>query len=125
LTVRLSHCKHHFDWQVTRQLEEELLVQPFVAPVTGNLAELRYWQFCDQQGAVLCSIDLQEFWGDVGACIGIEREKLQGVLREGVLLGWQLRLLNTFHSLVAPGFRIYQNWIVKRPIGRIPPQSQL
>jgi hypothetical protein len=104
---------------------EELLVQPFVAPVTGNLAELRYWQFCDQQGAVLCSIDLQEFWGDVGACIGIEREKLQDVLREGVLLGWQLRLLNTFHSLVAPGFRIYQNWIVKRPIGRIPPQSQL
>jgi 3-dehydrosphinganine reductase len=42
-----------------------------------------------------------------------------------VVLGWQLRLLNTFHSLAAPGFRIYQNWIVKRPIGRIPPQSQL
>lgn len=43
-------------------------------------ALLRHWQFCDQHGALLSSIDLQEVWGHVGRCIGIERSKLQEVL---------------------------------------------
>jgi FAD-dependent urate hydroxylase len=46
-------------------------------------AVLRHWQFCDQNGVVLCSVDLQEVWGDVGPCIGIERAKLHDTLREG------------------------------------------
>lgn len=41
LTVRLSHRKRHFNWQVARQLEKGLLVQPVVASVTGNFAERR------------------------------------------------------------------------------------
>jgi 3-dehydrosphinganine reductase len=31
-----------------------------------------------------------------------------------VVPGWPLRLLGTFHSLIAPAFRAYQNWIVDR-----------
>lgn len=46
-------------------------------------APLRHWQFCDPRGAVLCSINLQEVWGHVGRCIGIERTRLQEVLLEG------------------------------------------
>ncbi len=48
-------------------------------------AVLRYWQFCDQSGGVLCSVDLQDVWGNVGPCIGIGREKLQDALREAVV----------------------------------------
>jgi 2-polyprenyl-6-methoxyphenol hydroxylase-like FAD-dependent oxidoreductase len=46
-------------------------------------AALDRWQFCDPQGTVLCSIDLQDVWEGVGPCIGIERAKLQDMLLEG------------------------------------------
>jgi hypothetical protein len=39
----------------------------------------RRWEFCDQQGEVLCSIDLKKLCGDAGPCIGIEHTELQRV----------------------------------------------
>ena len=44
---------------------------------------IRSWDFCDQHGAVLCALDLDALWGDVGPFIGIERTKLHQVLRSG------------------------------------------
>lgn len=44
---------------------------------------LRNWSFCDQQGELLCEIDLQALWGDVGPSIGIARVRLQQVLLVG------------------------------------------
>jgi len=44
---------------------------------------IRHWDFCDQQGEVLCETDLEGLWGDVGPFIGIERTKLQQVLLAG------------------------------------------
>jgi 3-dehydrosphinganine reductase len=35
-----------------------------------------------------------------------------------VVLGWQLRLLNIFQTVIAPGFRTYQNWVVTRGMRR-------
>jgi 2-polyprenyl-6-methoxyphenol hydroxylase-like FAD-dependent oxidoreductase len=44
---------------------------------------LHSWSFCDQQGELLCEIDLQALWGEVGPTIGIARTELQQVLRTG------------------------------------------
>ena len=44
---------------------------------------VRRWGFFDQQGEVLCDIDLEELWGEVGPCIGIARPRLQQVLLVG------------------------------------------
>ncbi len=44
---------------------------------------VRRWGFFDQQGELLCDIDLEELWGEVGPCIGIERPRLQQVLLAG------------------------------------------
>jgi 2-polyprenyl-6-methoxyphenol hydroxylase-like FAD-dependent oxidoreductase len=44
---------------------------------------VRRWVFFDQQGELLCDIDLEELWGEVGPCIGIERPRLQQVLLAG------------------------------------------
>src|SRR5690349_16171765 len=44
---------------------------------------IRRWDMCDQQGEVLCSTDLEELWGEVGAFIAIARTRLQQVLQEG------------------------------------------
>jgi len=44
---------------------------------------LRNWSFCDQQGELLCEIDLQTLWGEVGPSIGIARARLQQVLLAG------------------------------------------
>src|ERR1700704_138929 len=30
---------------------------------------LQCWGFCDQQGEMLCEIDLETFWNGVGTCI--------------------------------------------------------
>lgn len=46
-------------------------------------AVIRRWGFFDQQGEILCDTDLEELWGDVGPCIGIEREKLHEELLAG------------------------------------------
>ena len=43
-------------------------------------AVVRRWGFFDQQCEVLCDTDLEEMWGEVGPCIGIERPRLQQVL---------------------------------------------
>src|SRR5215207_1057465 len=39
--------------------------------VTRAGAVLRHWGFCNAQGEVLCTTDLEELWGGVGPCIGI------------------------------------------------------
>ena len=54
----------------------------------GNAVEqagaiVRHWSFCDQHGEVLCDTDLEELWGNVGPCIGIERPRLQKILLTG------------------------------------------
>src|SRR5215217_538387 len=41
------------------------------------------WQFLDQQGDLLCETDLEEFWRDVGSCLGITRVRLQKILLTG------------------------------------------
>src|SRR5215831_120641 len=41
------------------------------------------WQFLDQQGEVLCDIELEPLWRDVGPFIGIERTKLHAALLSG------------------------------------------
>jgi FAD-dependent urate hydroxylase len=46
-------------------------------------AVIRRWGFFDQQGEMLCDTDLEELWGDVGPCIGIERVKLHQALVDG------------------------------------------
>jgi len=46
-------------------------------------AVLRRWAFSNSRGEVLCDTDLEELWGDVGPCIGIERTKLQEALLAG------------------------------------------
>ncbi len=44
---------------------------------------VRRWGFYDQQGEMLCEIDLEALWGDAGPCIGIARSRLQEVLLAG------------------------------------------
>jgi FAD-dependent urate hydroxylase len=46
-------------------------------------AIVRHWSFCDQHGELLCDTDLEELWGKVGPCIGIERPRLQEALLVG------------------------------------------
>src|SRR5262245_38592291 len=59
---------------------------------------IRHWDFCDQQGEVLCETDLEGLWRDVGPFIGVERAKLQQVLLAGAVavpsrLGTSVRAL--------------------------------
>jgi 2-polyprenyl-6-methoxyphenol hydroxylase-like FAD-dependent oxidoreductase len=46
-------------------------------------ATVHRWLFRDQDGEVLCDIDLEPLWGEVGPFIGIERAKLQNALLSG------------------------------------------
>jgi 2-polyprenyl-6-methoxyphenol hydroxylase-like FAD-dependent oxidoreductase len=46
-------------------------------------ATVRRWLFRDQQGEVLCDIDLEAPWGAVGPFIGVERARLQDALLTG------------------------------------------
>jgi len=41
---------------------------------------IAYWEYCDQQGAVLCETDLGALWGNTASFIGIERTKLHQIL---------------------------------------------
>jgi FAD-dependent urate hydroxylase len=41
---------------------------------------IHHWDFCDQQGEMLCETDLKRLWGEVGAFIGIARASLQQAL---------------------------------------------
>src|SRR6266436_4161583 len=65
--------------------------------------------FCDQQGELLCGIDLAALWKGVGPCIGIERPKLQQVLLAGAApipmrLGTSIISLTQDHQCVLVGF---------------------
>lgn len=44
---------------------------------------VRRWDFRDEHGEVLCDTELEALWGEVGPLIGIERARLQAVLRAG------------------------------------------
>ena len=44
---------------------------------------IRFWDFCDDQGAVLSETDLVELWDDVGPFVGIARRDLQRALLAG------------------------------------------
>jgi len=46
-------------------------------------AIVRGWLLRDQQGEVLCDVDLEALWGDLGPLIGIERTKLQHAFLSG------------------------------------------
>ena len=48
---------------------------------SGNL--MRRHLFRDQQGGVLCEIDLEQLWGNIGAYVTIERTKLHDILLTG------------------------------------------
>jgi 2-polyprenyl-6-methoxyphenol hydroxylase-like FAD-dependent oxidoreductase len=72
-------------------------------------AVLRHWLFCDHRGSVLCEIDLEGLWGDVGPFIGIERVRLQSALRsaaEGTpcRLGAWVTAVNQSNGCVLAGF---------------------
>jgi 2-polyprenyl-6-methoxyphenol hydroxylase-like FAD-dependent oxidoreductase len=61
-----------------------LLSLGLAAGVMDAGALVRWWRFCDAQGAVLSETDLEALWRDGGPCIGIERSKLQSALLPGV-----------------------------------------
>src|SRR5215470_18298678 len=44
---------------------------------------IRHWDFCDQQGEVLCETELEALWRGIGPFIGIARTTLQQVLLAG------------------------------------------
>ena len=72
-------------------------------------AVVRHWSFCDQQGEVLCDTDLEDLWGKVGPCIGIERPRLQQVLLDGAAaipyrLGTSVTTLTQVKQRVSVGF---------------------
>ena len=72
-------------------------------------AVVRRWGFSDQQGEVLCDTDLEEMWGEVGPCIGIERPILQQVLVAGAAavpcrLGTAVTSLTQDEHRVSVGF---------------------
>jgi len=72
-------------------------------------AVLRRWLFCDHRDKVLCEIDLEELWGDVGPFIGIERIKLQAALRLAAedtpcRLGTRVTAVNQSNGQVAVDF---------------------
>ena len=72
-------------------------------------AVLRRLLFCNHRGEVLCEIDLEGLWGDVGPFIGIERIKLQAALRsaaEGTpcRLGTRVTAVNQSNGQVTVDF---------------------
>jgi FAD-dependent urate hydroxylase len=48
--------------------------------VARNGFAMRRWGYSDARGELLCETDLESLWGDVGACVGVERTKLIEVL---------------------------------------------
>ena len=72
-------------------------------------AVLRRWLFCNHRGEVLCEIDLERLWGDVGPFIGIERVRLQSALRSAAeetrcRLGAWVTAVNQSNGCVLAGF---------------------
>lgn len=72
-------------------------------------AVIHYWDFCDQEGEVLCESDLDAVWGESNAFIGIERPKLHQILVSGASavpsrLDLSILSLNQDHDHVTVGF---------------------
>ena len=44
---------------------------------------VRRWRFCDEAGEILSESDLEELWGEIGPCVGLERTRLQHILVAG------------------------------------------
>ena len=70
---------------------------------------IRHWDFCDQQGEVLCETDVAELWREVGPFIGIARTELQHVLLAGAAavpsrLGTSVTSLTQDEHRVSVGF---------------------
>lgn len=68
------------------------------AAVKEQGERLRWWRFCDQDGALLSENDLEDLWCDTGPFIGIERMRLQQVLVGGIT-GVPCRLGTAIHDL--------------------------
>jgi FAD-dependent urate hydroxylase len=47
-------------------------------------AEIAHQRILDTRGRVLVDVDLHEFWGEVGPCLGLHRADLHEILREDV-----------------------------------------
>jgi FAD-dependent urate hydroxylase len=82
-----------------------LLALGLAAGVMDAGAVVRWWQFCDEKGALLSETDLEAFWGDAGPCVGIERTKLQRALLPG-MANVRCRLGTAVTSLVQDDRRI-------------------
>jgi len=54
------------------------------AGVESAGAVVRRWQVSEEHGDVLSDTNLEDLWGDVGSCVGIERTDLQRALLPGV-----------------------------------------
>jgi len=70
---------------------------------------VRRWLFRDQHGEVLCDIDLEALWGEVGPFAGIERARLQEALLSGAAavpcrLGTWVTSLSPGDRCVSVGF---------------------
>ena len=63
--------------------------------VAARAARIPSQQLLDHNGRLLAEIDLDELWGDVGACLALPRAALHQVLREGVAV----RMGHTIGSL--------------------------
>jgi len=48
--------------------------------VSRSGAVLRRWDIFDDHGELICGTDLEEFWREVGPCLGIARIQLQEAL---------------------------------------------
>jgi 2-polyprenyl-6-methoxyphenol hydroxylase-like FAD-dependent oxidoreductase len=44
-------------------------------------AVVHHWQFLNEQGEMLCNVELSALWGEIGPFIGIERTKLHEALK--------------------------------------------
>lgn len=72
-------------------------------------AVIHYWDFCDQDGQVLCESNLDEVWNLPRPFIGIERKKLQRILVAGAAavtsrLGVTIRSLSRDQEGVSVSF---------------------
>jgi len=77
------------------------------AAVAHAGAIIRRWQFRDQYGDVLCDIELEPLWREVGPFVGIERTKLHDVLQSGAgscRLGTWITALSQHHGGVTVMF---------------------
>ena len=91
-----------------RPIGAGLAVQPNgvrVLRALGSAAEIelvaaviRYWDFCDEQGAILCETDVTDLWGGVGPFLGVARSELHRILLGGTA-GVPVRLGVTISAL--------------------------